>query len=161
MPARGIISLVTKAATGETNFYGVAAKDLQENIGISKDNFITGVLKFKENYDQFSLNPEEQPGNFLVLSFESKDAEKIETKIIGDGKERAYVDLTSDKYCVYRIKDASKQKIEVKLTKGEKEKIITYSLEKLVLSKKAMEQSSGDRNFEPARLEDEDFHSFM
>ena len=77
-------------------------------------------MKYKDSYEDFSADPAQQQGNYLALSFDSEDADKIETKIIS-GDVQDYIDLTNDKYCVYRIKDTN-QKIEIKLTKEGKEK---------------------------------------
>ena len=70
-----------------------------------------------------------QEGHYLALSFES-DADKIKTKVIGGSG--VDTDCTSDKFCVYRIKDTS-QKIEVKVIKGDETNTKVYTLNNLVL----------------------------
>lgn len=116
---------------GETVYYGLNVKDLQENVKISGRS-ISGILRHVTNYSQFSSDPEEQNGNFLALSFDCDGAEKIETKVI-NGDNDSYVDLTDDKYCVYRIQDNENQRIAVRVTKDGESEVIDYELSGLVL----------------------------
>lgn len=141
-----MISLSVDAMDGKTGCYGLTAEDLQDGIEVS-GNAISGTLKYIEGFTGFSGDPAEQSGNFLALSLTSDDAEKIETKII-NGDHDIYADCTDDRFCVYRIKDPSNQKIEVKLTKSEHTESRIYNLNGLILKKPTVGQAAfkADKN---------------
>lgn len=128
-----MISLSVKAEDGEAEHYGKTMDQLQESIRIS-GNRISGTLKYVSDFSEFSGDPGEQSGNFLALSFESDDAETIETKVI-NGDHPNYVDCTDDMFCIYRIKDPATQKIEVKVTKEGSSESRTYDLSGLECQK--------------------------
>lgn len=83
------------------------------------------------NYEEFSTDPTEQSGHYLVLDFDAESGAKIETMITG-GKMQDYVDATTDKYCVYRVQNTS-QTIKVKVSKSEQSVENVYKLTDLVL----------------------------
>lgn len=94
---------------------------------------ITGTLNHVDNFRDFnSLDPSEQSGNYLYLSFKTIDADSITTKITG-GKHDTEVDCTKDKWCLYYITEACKA-IVLKATKGDKSTTKTYDIDGLVLS---------------------------
>ncbi len=121
--------MIKAASSGETK-YGLSVDNLQENIQIT-ENAITGKLKKITSYPQFSSIEEEQSGHYLALDVEVPEGAKVSTKVEG-GTNSDYVDLTSDKFCVYRIKDTS-QKIKIKTQKDGKEVEKTYDLTELNL----------------------------
>lgn len=121
---------VISATDGGTERYGLQVDALQENIQITEDA-ITGKLKKVESYPQFGDEEASSPGHYLALDVEVPDGAKVTTKIEG-GTNPDYVDLTSDKFCVYRIKNTS-QKIKIKTQKGDEEVEKTYGLTGLEL----------------------------
>lgn len=102
---------------------------MQEDIQINGSS-ISGKLKKVNEYPEFGDAEANSPSHYLALSFESSNADKITTKVIGgSGIE---TDCTADKFCVYRIKDTSQQ-IEVKATQSDKTTTKTYNLNGLIL----------------------------
>ena len=92
---------------------------------------IAGVLHKKDDFEAF--NPSdlaEQSGHYLVLKLTPLEEATIKTKIIGGTKPEVTVD---DGFCVYRITDEKKQKIQISTTKGEETKTKVYDLTKLLL----------------------------
>lgn len=122
---------VVKATAGGTMRYGLDVDNLQEGIQIS-DDAISGKLKKVEKYPQFGDEKASEPGHYLALDIEVPEGETATTKIEG-GTKPDYVDVTSDKFCVYRITDSNSQKIKVKTRKGEEEVEKTYDLTGLTL----------------------------
>lgn len=109
--------------------YGKTISEIQDNIMIA-DNAISGTLKKVESYPGFGDAEANNPNYYLALSFDT-NADKIVTKVIGGTEQE--VDITADKFCVYRIKNNT-QKIEIKTTKDNQINTKVYSLEKLTLS---------------------------
>lgn len=111
-------SVPVNAASGDTQYYSIAADTLQKNV-IIQNNRVYGTLHNITSYPEFNpSDPTEQKGHFLVLTFDPKEEETVKTKIAGGpSKMPDYVDATSDKYCVYRIQDKYQQKIYVKTEK--------------------------------------------
>ena len=127
-------SVPVNAASGDTQYYNIAAKDLQTNVSI-QNNRIYGSLKNVTSYHDFNpSNPDEQKGHYLVLTFGPQDEETVKTKIAGGPSTMLdYVDATDDKYCVYRIQDKYTQKIYVKTEKGLQSTEEIYDLSTLTL----------------------------
>lgn len=122
---------VISATDGGATKYGLQVDALQENIQIAEDA-ITGKLKKVESYPQFGDKEASSPGHYLALDVEVPEGATVTTKIEG-GTNPNYVDLTSDKFCVYRIKDKDSQKIKIKTQKGDEEVEKTYDLTGLEL----------------------------
>lgn len=122
-------AVVTATSSG-TERYGLQVSALQDNIRI-ENNAITGNLKLVEQYPQFGDKEASKPGHYLALTVEVPEGATVTTKIEG-GTNPDYVDLTMDKFCVYRIKDTS-QKIKIKTKKDSMEVEKTYALTGLVL----------------------------
>lgn len=97
------------------------------------DNAITGKLLNVSGYTAFDTgHAENQSGHFLALDFTANMGATIKTKVIGGSGNTT--DLTSDKYCVYRITDNQGQQIEVVAEKDGKKTTKTYSLKGLTLA---------------------------
>ena len=122
-----MISLVVKPDDDGTERYGQKVSALQSNIQI-KGTAISGTLNKVSSYTGFDSH--ETEGHYLALKFET-DADKLTSKIIGGSGN--VVDLTKDKYCVYKITGTS-QKIELQATKSKQTTTKTYTLEGLQLS---------------------------
>lgn len=122
-------AVITATDSGATK-YGLEVSNLQENIQITEDA-ITGKLKKLESYPQFGDEEASSPGHYLALDVEVPEGATVTTKIEG-GTNPGYVDLTTDKFCVYRIKNTS-QKIKIKTQKGGEEVEKTYDLTGLEL----------------------------
>lgn len=127
-----MISVTVEADNGDTQYYGISANQLQDNVVVS-GSAISGTLKWTESYEQFSGNKAEQSGNYLVLKFTPTKDAKVTTMVQG-GTMKKPVDATSDGYCVYRLTDTQTQKIDVTVTKGKKTKTTTYDLTQLTLT---------------------------
>ena len=122
---------VVSVTSSGTQRYGLQVDTLQEGIRVT-ENAITGNLKLVDSYPQFGDEEASNPGHYLALDVTVPEGSTVTTKIDG-GTKPDYVDLTSDKFCVYRIKDKDTQKIKIKTRKGEEEVEKTYSLTGLVL----------------------------
>lgn len=125
-------SIPAKVMVGDPNtaYYGVLPASLQENIVISGQN-ISGTLLYKEGYEGFSSDSEEQKGNFLVLAMDGYNANKVETML--NGGEAGVYKQVDDGFCVYRITDAASQSVAIRTTTGEGTTTKTYTLRDLVL----------------------------
>lgn len=127
-------SVPVDAASGDTQYYNIAADTLQKNVSI-QNNRVYGTLHNITGYSGFNpSNPDEQKGHFLVLTFDPEEGETVKTKIAGGPSTMLdYVDATEDKYCVYRIQDKYKQKIYVKTEKDPSSVEEVYDLSTLKL----------------------------
>lgn len=123
---------VVSATDGGTTRYGKQASELQEGIQVTGTS-IKGKLKLVSEYAGFGGTEATQPDHYLALDFTIPEGSNVST-IVEGGDNKKYVDLTSDKYCVYRIKDQNTQKIKVKTVKGGKEVEQTYDLTGLTLA---------------------------
>lgn len=101
--------------------------DLQSDIAFRGDQ-ITGKLKYVEDFSVAFPDEGEKSGNFLSLTFDGMNADKIEMELEG-GDHPGPVDVTSDKFCVFRIKDKTKQKIKVTATKNDDESTDTRTFD--------------------------------
>lgn len=124
-----MIRLSVEAVNGETRCYGKTASELQDNIVISED-VISGTLNEIAGYTAFEGS--EQDGHFLALAFTFDEGTTLKTKIIG-GK-HGEVDVTQDKYCVYRITDKDTQQIQLSAEKDGKSETKAYRLTGLSLA---------------------------
>lgn len=124
-----MIAPTVKAGDGSSGEYlGKSASDLQDNIVITGRD-ITGTLK-QITFEEFSNNPEETTGHYLVLSLTAPEKVTIKTKIGDSGVEKE----VSDGYCIYRVKDKDKQKIYVITEKDGDSYRQIYNLSGLTLS---------------------------
>ena len=98
-----------------------------------KGNKISGTLKYVSGYTGFSSNVEEQSGHYIAMRYDPtpSDGEVHVTLLNGTVGERT---LDEDHIMVARIKDASTQKIQVRVTtdNAESEKFI-YDISGLTL----------------------------
>lgn len=124
------IGLTVTAKDSNDQVYGKKVSELQENIVVEKDS-IKGNLKKVTGYTQAFGDGNEKDGNFLALEFNIEEGATAKTEVVGGT--HGLVDVTADKYCVYRITDKEKQSIKVIATKGEGTRTKTYSLTGLTL----------------------------
>ena len=117
---------------GETDVYGLNVNQLQSDIVIDGTD-ISGTLKHVTEYTGFNTADEsEQSGNYLALKVEVPEGATVTTELI-NGKHGA-VDMTADKFCVYRITDKNTQQVKFTVTKGDQSKESVYSLTGLTLN---------------------------
>ncbi len=117
---------------GGTEAYGLNVNQLQSGVVIDGTN-ISGTLKYVTDYIGFNaVDLSEQSGNYLALNVNVPEGATVTTRLI-NGK-KGSVDLTDDKFCVYRITDKNTQQIEFTVTKGKESKTETYSLSGLTLN---------------------------
>lgn len=90
---------------------------MQSNISVGA-NGVTGTLKYVSGYTGFGGDPDEQAGNYIVLHFESEDADSITIELIGDVSGRGEITLDSDGILIARISNTS-QKIKVRAYKDD------------------------------------------
>ena len=121
---------VIKATDGGTERYGLYVNNLQDDISITKDA-ISGKLKLVKSYPQFGDEEANSPWHYLALDMEVPDEATVTTKIEG-GDNSNYVDVTEDKFCVYRVKN-NEQKIVVRTQVEDRETEIAYDLTDLTL----------------------------
>ena len=126
-----VVAARVTSTPASTTYLGKRTSDLQENIVISADA-ITGTSKHLDSFTEFGTEAADG-GNFLSLSFDGYDADRIET-MVGNGVGREFVDATKDKYCIYKLTNSATQTILVKTTKGEEETTTTYDLTGLTLA---------------------------
>lgn len=124
---------VSAGNNGDTVLGTKKVQDFQENIQINEDQKkITGDLNHVTDFEDFNKSdPSEQSGNYLYLSFDGIDADKITTKITG-GKHDTEVDCTSDRWCLYLI-TKSCTAITVTATKDSKTTTKSYDITELNL----------------------------
>lgn len=121
---------VATATDGRTERYNLAVNQFQEGIEIH-DDAISGKLK-KVKYPGFGDAEAQKDSHYLALDVEVPDGATVVTRIEG-GTNRNFVDLTNDKFCVYRIKNPSSQKIEIKTEKDGQSVMKVYKLTGLTL----------------------------
>ena len=126
-----MISLVVKAVDGGTACYGKNASELQQNITIT-DTDISGTLNKIDDYSEAFPDAQEKTGHYLALAFTFDEGATVKTELLGGKK--GEVDVTADKYCVYRIENKDTQKVKITATKGEQSTEKTYGLTKLNLA---------------------------
>lgn len=109
---------------------------LQKDIGIQYGQ-VWGKLFYQSSYKNFSSNPAEQKGHYLVLDLTSDEGAKIETAI-GTSEElgsKQHV-VVNDGFCVYLVKDPTTQLIHIKTSKdSDKVNEVTLDLSNLELIK--------------------------
>lgn len=118
---------------------GKNSSDLQENIKITEDNYVTGKLKYVTGYDGFSNKPAEQKGNYLALKADMRgqnlDGAKLSMKY--SNSTRSETPLDDDKLMVVRVveKNGSKGTLSVIAKRDDAEEAYTtvYKLDKLDL----------------------------
>lgn len=117
--------------SADTDVYGKKVSDLQTDVTVD-DTEITGTLKHVTGYTGFNgTEVDEQSGNFLALQVDVPEGATATTELLNGDK--GPVDITSDKFCVYRITDKDTQQIKVEISmNGEKESNV-YDLSNLVL----------------------------
>lgn len=127
-----MIGLPVKAMDGQAEQYGKKVSDLQKDVRIGGGR-ISGTLNKVESFDGFGTEEAKKPHHYLALDFGALDADRITTRITtaGEGKE---VDATTDKFCIYMVKDKDDQEIEVSAERGGRITARTYSLRDLVLA---------------------------
>ena len=117
---------------GETDAYGLKVNQLQSDIVIGESD-ISGTLLHVSNYTGFNGSDlDEQSGHYLALKTEIPEGATITTQLV-NGK-NGPVDITSDKFCVYRITDKDTQLVKFTVSKDEETKTSTYSLTGLTLN---------------------------
>ncbi len=127
-----MISLSVNAMDGETDVYGLNVSDLQSGIVIGESD-ISGTLLYVSEYPGFNGSDiSEQSGNYLALKVDVPEGANVTTELV-NGKKGA-VDLTADKFCVYRITDKDTQQIKFTVSKNEESKVSVYSLTGLTLN---------------------------
>lgn len=125
----GLISAVPGAKEEKL---GKTADAIQEGITLTNDS-ITGTLKeVTEAWTEFSSDTNINTGYFVWLDLTATEGTTIKTKVINGDKEEIEV---TDGFCVYRIKDTTKQKIQVTAESSDKGQTITrvYDLSGLKL----------------------------
>lgn len=116
---------------GAVDVYGVDVSQLQSNITINESD-ITGTLNFVFDYTGF--NPaeiEEQQGHYIALEVDVPDGATVTTELLNGNK--GPVDLSADKFCVYRITDKDTQQIKFTVTLNGEIVTKVYSLDKLTV----------------------------
>lgn len=126
-----MISLTVVAMDGKTDVYKKTVDELQSNIVINETE-ISGTLKHVTEYTGFSNEVDEQSGNYLALKVEVPEGAEVTTELV-NGK-NGPVNLSKDKFCVYRISDKDKQKIKFTVSVNEESITKTYDLTGLTLN---------------------------
>lgn len=115
--------------------FGKKVNELQTDVVVN-DTDITGTLKYVTGYTDFSSEPTEQEGNYLVLKFEA-DPESVTTvEVVGGSK--GPVILDSDMMHIMLIKNKDTQDVRVVSKKGDLTADKTYDLSKLTLEQKSV-----------------------
>lgn len=114
--------------------YSKSVSDLQENISISRQNKISGRLKYVKGYTGFSST--DNDGNFLALKIEYPEDATVKITLIG-GSTKDKAIPRGDHLLVTKVKDAATQKIKLDITKGDKTGSVTYDLSGLTLDPKS------------------------
>lgn len=129
------VSLTIEPEDDETVLFGKAVSTLQSDME-SRNNAISGNLKYVTGYTDYSTVVEEQVGNFLALSIGSSLVAGVTTaELLTDGVSEKLVTIGESKNVVFRITDPKTQVIIVKTTKDGEALTKRITLEGLTLVK--------------------------
>lgn len=114
------LSVAASNASAAELLGGKSAADLQSNIVVG-ENYITGTSKYVTGYTQFSGDPEEQSGNYIVLKITSDKDDDIYIEVLGKGL--GVKKLDEDGLLIIRITDPSQI---LRVTSGGSVRIFTF-----------------------------------
>lgn len=125
--------------TDNFNMGEMKASDIQSKVAVSTTGNISGVLKYVDEWTEYSGNKDEQSGHYLALKIEndgSDDSAEVHARLVNSTNRTPFKKLSGDKLFITRVTDEMGQKIAVKLvgTNGKVE-TRTYSLSGLTLEK--------------------------
>lgn len=126
-----MIRLTVAAMDGKADAYKKTVEELQSDIVIGESD-ISGTLKHVSGYTEFSRKTSEQSGNYLALKVEVPEKAEVTTELVNG--EKGPVDLSKDKFCVYKISDKDNQKIKFTVSMNDDSITKTYDLKGLVLN---------------------------
>lgn len=100
-PAPEVPVVTTTIPEGTTDILGKTINELQ-NVNIENNN-VTGTLNYVSDYTDFSSNPEEQSGNYLVIKVEATNATTITCQISEATSTPDPIELDEDGIFVARL----------------------------------------------------------
>ena len=100
-PAPEVPVVTTTIPEGTTDILGKTINELQ-NVTIENNN-VTGTLNYISDYTDFSSNPEEQSGNYLVIKVEATNATSITCQISEATSTPDPIELDEDGIFVARL----------------------------------------------------------
>lgn len=113
----------------DEDLFGKVISDLQEDIAISSDNAISGILKYVSDYTGFSSDVSLQSGNYIALHFEVPETDDVTITVTVTNP----TVLDSDGIVVLRIADKDSQTITVVASKEGYDSVTkVYDLTELV-----------------------------
>lgn len=127
--------------TGTETAYEKRVSDLQDDVVISTNRKIDGILHYVTGYTGFDgSDPTEQSGHYLALDFADNwlgDTEPTTFTVELKGGTKGPVTLTElDAVCVFRVTNPNTQSIEVVSTDSTGTTAVKYSLKGLTLEPK-------------------------
>lgn len=132
-PKKNGVSLNVGVDTSSEPAYGKPISDLMENVTLKNYTFF-GKLKHVEQYTQFSNDPEEQEGNYLVVSVVPEEEAKTKFELLGGTAGEKTLD-PDDHQIVCRIRNTS-QKLKITSEKEGRKTTSIYSMSGLKLEPK-------------------------
>lgn len=120
----------------DTTVLGKSVSDVQTGVTVNNNSF-SGTLKYVEGWTEFSGDPNEQNGNFLIFHSAMTNADKITIQIINAKTRHEPVELDPDGIAVCRISDKNTQLIQVVAYKDGEAQQKLFSLRGLTLETEA------------------------
>lgn len=110
----------------------MTVSELQQEISIEGTK-ISGTLLNKSEFVDFSNDPAEQEGHYLVLKVEYPEDATAKFSVLG-GKTKDKPFPKGDHQLVVLVSDEKKQRIRIDITRGDYTGTIIYDLSGLTLS---------------------------
>lgn len=129
-PPAVTISTTAPDSTTEIGTSGKTVADFQTGI-LVRARDIAGNLKYVTKYTDYSNEPSEQSGNYLILKITADpESANIEAKMNTDV---TYKTPDSNNCIVFRITNKDSQSIQIRATNAQDESVMNYALNALVL----------------------------
>lgn len=129
-PPAVTITTAAPESTVEIGSSGKTVADFQSDI-VVRARDIAGTLKYVASYPDYSNEPSEQSGNYIVLNLTADPSSStIEAKLNTDVN---YKTPDSNGNIVFRVTNKDSQSIQIHAINGQDESIANYALNALVL----------------------------
>lgn len=105
-------ALTVDPEDGESTILGKTVSDLQDDITITETR-ISGILKYVDDFEDYSENSELQNGHYLALKFTTDENSLTSVQVIGGATTEDPVVVGDDMNAVVRITDPMRQRLKV------------------------------------------------
>jgi len=107
-----LTALTVDPEDGESTILGKTVSDLQDDITITETR-ISGILKYVDDFEDYSENSELQNGHYLALKFTTDENSLTSVQVIGGATTEDPVVVGDDMNAVVRITDPMRQRLKV------------------------------------------------